>query len=247
MKVLVLKTKFVFTWAVLSALLIALPAHAASAGGGIVGSPNDRLVESDTECAGCPAAPGQVPQLSFNKAEALFAQGTAPTAEILKGSWNLVLLVRNPAETWMYGKLSGGSYPDGAKNSDGSNYRTLEFSSELSTWTKEQVSTVSLHDLGSPGSDQGPFEVTFRGQSACFAQYAYQLGGLESFKYDRTVREPSHPVNDMTFSYSCQLVGKDRMLCAVSSHYEALKRSHRNRSGLVIEYVGYQKVQAEKK
>jgi hypothetical protein len=238
-----LNTKSIYVSAMFGALLIATQAHAASAGGGIVGSPNDRLVLSDTECTSCPNGPEQVREITFENAEALFSTGKVPPPQELSGVWGLILKVKHPELNDVFQSSREGSFVDEEENPDDSGARRLILRSRPSDWNTGFTTTAEIKNLGRRGLNQGPFAVTYRDQSACFAQYGYKNVVSKHVTYQLLPFEGPWKVENATFAYSCRMIGKSNthLLCAVIPHGEGFDEKQRPWLGRVIEYVGYTK------
>jgi hypothetical protein len=255
-----LKTKIVLMVPLVSSLFLALSAHAKSSGGGIVGSPNDRLIESDTQCASCPTTPQPGATIGFEALEEVFAKSQTPTESALRGDWKLTLKVSRPElvdgatfPPW----FPDGASPEGFKRRGGQYWRSLHFALPDSSWGEEVKPTVSLMGLTNNANPlgQGPYFVTFRDQSACFAQYGYSysvfvhapISGLKSTSLGFVSYFAPYPMRsaaDVTFSYSCRRPPgrEDRLLCAVTPHGDGFAVEQQPWLDRVIEYVGYERI-----
>jgi hypothetical protein len=229
MKKLIIQTKIVFSNLALGGLLLIAPSFVRAVDGVVPGSPNTELVKSNPECSSCPATPIPANLMSFERAEQIYTLGEEPKANQLQGKWKRVSLAKNPLmlDSTLFEDTPDLSTKNGIINDDQSFKGPLSFSVLSSNWTDEKITTVTMSNLGEKDMNQGPYEVSWRNRSACFAQYGYTRGDLDSSR---------------SFTYSCRLAkGKqDRMICSITpeGHNDPRQVPW---VGRVVQYYGFVK------
>lgn len=206
--------------------LVLLTTHAfAASGAGRAGSGNDALLAGDAVCDHCPTQPvsGEIP--SFERLQALYEQGTQPTPSQLEGRWRNVLDVFNPELNRAYPEKVDFANENGRINSDGSSFKSLNFTSKSDPWLGNYNLNVTLLNLGARNDNQGPNEVSFHENTACFAQYSYYYGKIYTSAY---------------FYYKCRMVANStRMLCAYG-YEEPLATVSSNQKSWLGKIVGFE-------
>ncbi len=228
----VMKTnKTVLFQSTLSAAILLISASAfAEAGAGRGGSGNDGLISGDATCEHCPKKPISAEVPSFDALESIYEQGVQPTPEQITGGWKKVLQVGNP--NLQYTTIFNGRNAEdetGIANDDGSLRSFFAFSSKTDPWMSEQEIVVMIKGLGNKSATQGPNEVSFRENSACFAQYSYGSN-------TKTISPNSY------YFYKCRMVAHStRLLCAIGfeADSDSLAPYQRTWLGRVVAYVGY--------
>lgn len=169
--------------------------------GGSVGSGNNGLFGTDqVQCDDCPVKPIPVGP-TFEQLDLIFTNGTEPKPEDLTGSWINVLKKTNKQAPSQY-TIEDNYNIAGILNADGSMTRHLTFSTSSDPFTEALSDSVTLQGLGDNAANQGPNQVSFHEQKACFAQYAYnEIGILDESAY---------------FTWECRFTNpkKKSLLCA---------------------------------
>lgn len=184
--------------------------------------------------ANCHTGPQPTPGLTFEAAQKLYASGRQPLIQDLLGQWRFVAQAVEPSAKRHWANVPSNSreFNDhaGQKNADGSALRTLQFAEVYSDWEERSSATITILNLGSRTTHQGPYQTSFKNEAVCFSHYTYTFFDELGKSY---------------FASACKLVGSTnaRLLCEVTLHIapEEISPDDKSYNGKVVFYKGFLK------